>query len=95
MLCLSTHNSHTAFVIMTRKTWYEGENRKRYRDCYLDQAGGMPIFVRRRHQRGHGLAQTISGLFKRFEVPLVAPAAKRIGKQILGNVAKTGMEVET
>ena len=26
-------------------------------------------------------------------MPIVALAAKRIGKQILGNVAKTGMEV--
>jgi len=53
----------------------------------------MPVFVGRRYQRGHGLAQTIGSLFKRFVMPIVAPAAKRIGKQILGNVAKTGMEV--
>ena len=26
-------------------------------------------------------------------MPIVAPATKRIGKQILGNMAKTGMEV--
>ena len=53
----------------------------------------MPGLVGRRHQRGHGLAQTTGGLFKRFVVPLVALHAMRIGKQILGNVAKTGMEV--
>jgi len=53
----------------------------------------MPIFVGQCYQRGDGLAQTIGGLFKRFVMPIVAPAAKRIGKQILGNVAKTGMEV--
>jgi len=53
----------------------------------------MPVFVSRHFQRGHRLAQTIGGLFKRFVMPIVAPAAKRIGKQILGNVAKTGMEV--
>ena len=35
----------------------------------------------------------IVGLLKRYVIPFVAPHAKRIGKQILGNVAKTGMEV--
>ena len=53
----------------------------------------MPMFVGRRFLRGHGLTQTIGGLFKRYVIPFVAPHAKRIGKQILGNVAKTGMEV--
>jgi len=53
----------------------------------------MPVFVGRRYQSGHGLAQTIGGLFKRFVMPIVAPATKRIGKQILGNVAMMGMEV--
>ena len=53
----------------------------------------MPIFIRQHYQRGHGLAQTIGGLFKCFVMPIVVPAAKHIGKQILGNVVKTGMEV--
>jgi len=53
----------------------------------------MPVFVGRRHQRSHGLAQTIGGLFERFVMPIVAPVAKYIGKQILGNMAKTGIEV--
>jgi len=53
----------------------------------------MPVFVGRRHQRGHGLAQTVGGLFKRFVVPFVAPYAKHLGKQILGNAARTGLEV--
>ena len=35
----------------------------------------------------------IGGLFKRFVVPLVSTHAKRIGNQVLGNVAKTGMKV--
>lgn len=35
----------------------------------------------------------IGGLFKHFIVPLVAPHAKQIGKQILTNAAKTGLEV--
>ena len=43
----------------------------------------MPVFVQRHYQRGHGLAQTIGGLFKCFVMPIVAPATKRIGKQIL------------
>jgi len=53
----------------------------------------MPVFAGRRYQRGHRLAQTIGGLFKRFVMPIVALAVKCSGKQILGNVAKTGMEV--
>jgi len=81
---------------MKRKTYNHEENRQLYKDYYRNQAGGvgaMPIFVGRRYKCGHGLAQTIGGLFKRFVMPIVAPAAKHIGKQILGNVAKTGMEV--
>jgi len=39
------------------------------------------------------LGQTISGLFKRYVIPFVAPRAKEVGKKILGNVVKTGMEV--
>jgi len=53
----------------------------------------MPVFVGRHYQHGHGLAQTIGGLFKCFVMPIVAPAAKRISKLILGNFAKLGMEV--
>ena len=53
----------------------------------------MPVYVGRRHQRGHGLAQTIGGLFKRYVIPFVAPRAKQLGKQLLGNVMRTGMEV--
>jgi len=81
---------------MKRKTWNHEENRQLYNDYYHNQAGGvgtMPVFVGRRHQHDHGLAQTIGGLFKRFVMPIVAPVAKRIGKQILGNVAKTGIKV--
>ena len=53
----------------------------------------MPVFAGQRYQRGHGIGQVLGGLFKRFVVPLVAPYAKNIGKKILGNVAKTGMQV--
>jgi len=53
----------------------------------------MPVFAGRHYQRGHGIGQTLGGLFKRFVVPLVAHYAKNIGKKILGNVAKTGMQV--
>jgi len=67
---------------------------RRYEDYYANQSGsGMPVFVGRRYQRGHGLGQSIAGLFKRFIVPFAALHAKRIGKQILRNVAKTGLEV--
>lgn len=81
---------------MKRKLYCCDASKRLYEDYYRNQSGGagtIPVFTGRRYQRGHGLAQTIGGLFKRFVVPLVAPHAKRIGKQILGNVAKTGMEV--
>jgi len=65
-----------------------------YQQYYADQSGsGIPVFVGQRHQRGHGLGQTIGGLFQRFVIPFVAPRAKEVGKKILGNVVKTGMEV--
>ena len=65
-----------------------------YENYYADQSGsGIPVFVGQLHQRGHGLGQTISGLFKRFVIPFVAPRAKEVGKKILGNVVKTGMEM--
>jgi len=37
--------------------------------------------------------QALGELFKHFVVPLVVPYAKNIGKKILGNVAKTGLQV--
>ena len=80
---------------MKRRPYCCDASRRLYEDYYANQSGSgsIPVFVGRRYQRGHGLAQTLGGLFKRYVVPLVAPHAKRIGKQILGNVAKTGMEV--
>jgi len=60
------------------KTWNREENRQLYKDYYRNQAGGvgtMPVFIGRRYQHGHGLAQTIGGLFKRFVMPIVALAA--------------------
>jgi len=65
-----------------------------YENYYADQSGsGIPVFVGKRHQRRHGLGQTTSGLFKRFVIPFVAPRTKEVGKKILGNVVKTGMEM--
>jgi len=82
---------------MKGKTYCCDASRRLYEDYYAKQSGSgvgsMPVFIGRRYQRGHGLAQTIGGLFKRYVIPFVAPHAKRIGKQILGNVARTGMEV--
>jgi len=72
----------------------DNDNKQLYRDNYTNQCvNGMPVSVGRRYQRGHGIGQTLGGLFKRFVVPLVAPYAKNIGKKILRNVAKTGMEL--
>jgi len=48
-----------------------------YEKYYANQSGdGIPVFVGQRYQRGHGLGQTISGLFKRYVIPFVAPRAK-------------------
>jgi len=63
-----------------------------YEKYYANQSG-ISVFVGQRYQRGHGLGQTISGLFKRYVIPFVAPRAKEMGKKILGNVVKTGMEL--
>jgi len=79
---------------MKRKTYCCDASRHMYENYYADQSGsGIPVFVGQRYQRGHGLGQTISGLFKRFVIPFVTPRAKEVGKKILGNVVKTGMEM--
>jgi len=79
---------------MTRKTYCCDASRHLYEDYYDKQSGsGMPVYVGRRYQRGHGLAQTIGGLFKRYVIPFVAPRAKQLSKQLLGNMMRTGMEV--
>jgi len=63
----------------------DNDNKQLYRDYYTNQRGsGMPVFVGLRYQRGHGIGQTLGGLFKCFVVPLVAPYAKNISKKILG-----------
>jgi len=63
---LLTLNSRTPFVVVKRKTWDDGKiaNATHY---YLDQIGGMPVFVGRRHQHGHGLAQTVQTFFAVFD----------------------------
>jgi len=79
---------------MRGKTYCCDASRRLYEDNYANQSvSGMPVFVGRRYQRRHGLGQSKAGLLKRIVVPFVAPHAKRIGKQILSNVAKTGLEV--
>ena len=51
-----------------------------YEDYYDKQSGsGMTVYVGRRYQHGHGLAQTIGGLFKRYVIPFVALRAKQLG----------------
>jgi len=79
---------------MRGKTYCCDASRRLYEDYYANQSGsGMPVFVGRGYQRGHGLGQSMAGLLKRLFVPFVASHATRIGKQILSNVAKTGLEV--
>jgi len=52
-----------------------------------------PVFAWWCYQCGHGLTKSNGDLVKWFVMPIVALAVKRIGKQILNNVAKTGIEV--
>ena len=83
-------------MAMKRKPYCSEASRCLYEDYYRNQRTGgnaIPVFVGRRYQRSHGIGQMIGGLFKRCVVPLVSTHAKLIGKQVLGNVTKTGMEV--
>jgi len=61
-----------------------------YEDYYAKQSGGaMPVFVKTKHQRGHGLGSMLSGLFRN----VVLPFLKRNVGSLAGNVLKTGARV--
>ena len=90
-----TLNSRTQFVVMKRKAWNGDENLQCYRNYYFNSTRPVERCPSSSDDAtsADGLAHMIGGLFKRFIMPLCAPATKRFGKQILGNVAKTGIEV--
>jgi len=61
-----------------------------YEDYYTGQVGGnMPVFRGVRYQRGHGLGNVISGLFRR----VVLLFLKKNKKTFIRNASRTGMEV--
>ena len=49
----------------------------------------MPVFRGSRRQRGHGLGSVLSGLFRRFVIPLF----KTHGKTLALDALRTGMDV--
>jgi hypothetical protein len=62
-----------------------------FEDYYSRQqrGGEMPVFIGARTQRGHGLGNILSGLFRKIVLPFVKRNAKMFGTRAL----KTGMEV--
>jgi hypothetical protein len=66
-------------------------SRSMYEDYYCRQNGGgsLPVFAGARTQRGHGLGNILSGLFRKIVLPFVKRNAKMVGTRAL----KTGMEV--
>lgn len=61
-----------------------------YDDYYKRQSGGeIPVFIGRRHQRGHGIGSLLGGLFRRFVVPFIRDNAKKVGLNLL----KTGVNI--
>jgi hypothetical protein len=64
-------------------------SRAMYEDYYSRQNGGeMPVFTGARTQRGHGLGNILSGLFRKI-FPFIKQNAKMVGTRAL----KTGMEI--
>jgi len=75
---------------MKRRAYCCDASRHMYEDYYSRQAGGqIPVFVGSRYQRGHGLGSVLSGLFRRFIVPLF----KTHGKTLALDALRTGMDV--
>jgi hypothetical protein len=65
-------------------------SRAMYEEYYCQQRGGeMPVFAGARMQRGHGLGNILSGLFRKIVLPFVKRNVKMFGTRAL----KTGMEI--
>ena len=57
--------------------------------CQTGQCGsGMPYYVGRRHQRGHGIGGFLSSALKSL-LPNILPMAKSVAKSFIGNVAQS------
>jgi hypothetical protein len=65
------------------------DNQQIYDEYYFNQAGnGLPVFMGTKLQRGHGIGNLLSGLF-RAATPLLKKGAMALGKRAL----KTGMKI--
>jgi hypothetical protein len=62
-----------------------------YDNYYARQqrGGDMPVFAGARTQRGHGLGNILSGLFRKIVLPFFKRNVKMVGSRAL----KTGMEI--
>ena len=81
---------HSYVNEMRRKRYCCDASREMYEDYYTGQVGGnMPVFRGVRYQRGHGLGNVISGLFRR----VVLLFLKKNKKTFIRNASRTGMEV--
>jgi len=76
--------------MMKRKAYCCDGSRHMYEDYYSQQVGGqVPVFRGSRYQRGHGLGSVLSGLFRRFVMPLFTTH----GKTLALNALRTGMDL--
>ena len=78
-----------------RKLCYDNLYHKKSRYPYLVQQGRgyqLTPFIGRRHQRGYGLGNIISGLFRTI-IPLVKPVMKSAAKSIGRRMLKGGVNV--
>jgi len=70
-----------------------GASRNMYQDYYTGKLqfgkGNMPVFIGAKYQRGHGLGNILSGLFRSIILPFI----KRNAPMIAGKAIKTGINL--
>lgn len=67
------------------------ERKSMIENYYKQQVGnGLPAFVGRKYQRGHGIGNMLSGLMK-SAIPLLKKSGKSVGKHLLS----AGMNIAT
>ena len=77
---------HSNVNEMKRKRYCCDGSRQMYEDYYTGQVcGNMPMFRCVRYQRGHGLANVISGLFRRVVLPFLKKEQKDVYQKCVQN----------
>ena len=76
---------------------YHNDDAKRYYNVYNRvQTGGMPVFIGRRHQRGHGIGNVLGSLLRNV-VGFVGRRGVDFLKQnrqaAVRNIVKTGLDI--